>query len=183
MKLLRRPFLRLLSITFVLLVLPAVIALIAVPVLAMLQPVLAACVLEPLVNAFPAPLDAIGHADGAPQAHARDRAAEASDRLGLDARQRDAFGATRPHQLLLQREEVPARDLGHHEVEQDHIVDAYTFELAKCYEQTIKERQLQCLANIDPVLCAEVATGRRTPSGAIVSNTPAAVHAGTSIVS
>ena len=39
-------------------------------------------------------------------------------------------------------------------VEQEHIIRAYTFELGKCYEQAIKERQLQCLANIDPVLCA-----------------------------
>ena len=44
-------------------------------------------------------------------------------------------------------------------VEQEHIVRAYTFELGKCYEQAIKERQLQCLANIDPALCAEVASG------------------------
>lgn len=44
-------------------------------------------------------------------------------------------------------------------VEREHIIRAYTFELGKCYEQTIKERQLQCLANIDPELCAEVATG------------------------
>jgi len=44
-------------------------------------------------------------------------------------------------------------------VEREHIVRAYTFELGKVYEQVIKERQLQCLANIDPVLCQEVATG------------------------
>jgi catalase len=44
-------------------------------------------------------------------------------------------------------------------VEKEHIVAAYTFELGKCYHQAIKERQLQCLAEIDPVLCAEVATG------------------------
>ena len=42
-------------------------------------------------------------------------------------------------------------------VEKEHIIRAYTFELGKCYEQAIKERQLQCLANIDPVLCAQVA--------------------------
>ena len=39
-------------------------------------------------------------------------------------------------------------------VEQEHIVLAYTFELAKCYEQAVKERQLLALANIDPDLCA-----------------------------
>ncbi|WP_296602152.1 catalase [Nocardioides sp.] len=49
-------------------------------------------------------------------------------------------------------------------VEREHIVRAYTFELGKCYEQAIKERQLQCLANIDPVLCAEVATGLGLPA-------------------
>ncbi|MCW2845048.1 MAG: catalase [Nocardioides sp.] len=43
--------------------------------------------------------------------------------------------------------------------EKEHIVLAYTFELAKCYEQTIKERQLLALANIDPDLCAQVAAG------------------------
>ncbi|GAA4209434.1 catalase [Microbispora amethystogenes] len=48
-------------------------------------------------------------------------------------------------------------------VEKEHIVRAYTFELGKCYEQAIKERQLQCLANIDPVLCREVATGLGLP--------------------
>jgi catalase len=49
-------------------------------------------------------------------------------------------------------------------VEREHIIRAYTFELGKCYEQAIKERQLQSLANIDPVLCAEVATGLGLPA-------------------
>jgi catalase len=44
-------------------------------------------------------------------------------------------------------------------VEKEHIVLAYTFELAKCFEQPVKERQLLALANIDPDLCAQVATG------------------------
>ncbi len=44
-------------------------------------------------------------------------------------------------------------------VEQEHIVLAYTFELAKCFEQPVKERQLLALANIDPDLCAQVAVG------------------------
>ncbi|OBF93754.1 catalase HPII [Mycobacterium sp. 852002-51152_SCH6134967] len=43
--------------------------------------------------------------------------------------------------------------------EQEHVVEAYTFELGKCYEQAIKERQLVALANIDPDLCATVAEG------------------------
>jgi catalase len=48
-------------------------------------------------------------------------------------------------------------------VEKEHIIRAYTFELGKCYEQAVKERQLRCLANVDPVLCAEVATGLGLP--------------------
>ena len=49
-------------------------------------------------------------------------------------------------------------------VEKEHIMRAYTFELGKCYEQAIKERQLLALANIDPGLCAEVATGLGLPA-------------------
>ncbi|SCF08182.1 catalase [Micromonospora coriariae] len=49
-------------------------------------------------------------------------------------------------------------------VEKEHIIRAYTFELGKCYHQAIKERQLQGLANIDPVLCAQVATGLGLPA-------------------
>ncbi len=49
-------------------------------------------------------------------------------------------------------------------VEQEHTIRGYTFELGKCYEQAIKERQLQCLANIDPVLCAAVAEGLGLPA-------------------
>ncbi|THV17996.1 catalase [Nocardioides caeni] len=44
-------------------------------------------------------------------------------------------------------------------VEQEHIVLAYTFELSRCYETAIRERQLQALANVDPELCARVAAG------------------------
>ena len=44
-------------------------------------------------------------------------------------------------------------------IEQDHVTAAYTFELSKCYEQTIRERQLQALANIDTALCKKVADG------------------------
>jgi catalase len=49
-------------------------------------------------------------------------------------------------------------------VEKEHIAQAYTFELAKCYEQAIKERQLLALANIDPELCEQVATGLGLPA-------------------
>jgi catalase len=48
-------------------------------------------------------------------------------------------------------------------VEQEHIIRAYTFELGKCYEQAIRERQLLALARIDPVLCREVANGLGLP--------------------
>ncbi|WP_399142564.1 catalase [Streptomyces sp. NBUA17] len=51
-------------------------------------------------------------------------------------------------------------------VEREHIVGAYTFELAKCYEQAIRERTLQVLANIDPELCAGVAEGLGLPAPA-----------------
>jgi catalase len=51
-------------------------------------------------------------------------------------------------------------------VEQEHIIRAYTFELGKCYEQPIRERQLLALANIDPMLCAQVATGLGLPAPA-----------------
>ncbi len=44
-------------------------------------------------------------------------------------------------------------------VEQDHVIGAYTFELSRCWEQTVRERQLRALANIDTRLCAEVAKG------------------------
>ncbi|WP_312855062.1 catalase [Agromyces agglutinans] len=42
-------------------------------------------------------------------------------------------------------------------IEQQHVADAYAFELGKCYEQAIKERQLRALAAIDAELCAIVA--------------------------
>jgi catalase len=44
-------------------------------------------------------------------------------------------------------------------VEQQHIAAAYTFELGKCYEKSIKERQLAILAKIDTSLCQQVAAG------------------------
>jgi catalase len=49
-------------------------------------------------------------------------------------------------------------------VERDHIVLAYTFELSKCFEQAIRERQLASLANVDPELCARVAAGLGLPA-------------------
>ncbi|WP_428815052.1 catalase [Streptomyces albus subsp. chlorinus] len=49
-------------------------------------------------------------------------------------------------------------------VEREHVIAAYTFELSKCYEQSIKERNLRILADIDPELCAGVAAGLGLPA-------------------
>jgi catalase len=50
------------------------------------------------------------------------------------------------------------------EIEQLHIVEAFTFELGKVYEQAIKERELMVLANVDSDLCAQVAAGLGLPA-------------------
>ena len=59
-------------------------------------------------------------------------------------------------------------------IEQAHIVEAYTFELGKCYETPIRERMLTVLANIDTDLCAQVAAGLGlpAPSGSPADVTP-----------
>ncbi|MDQ0259018.1 catalase [Sinomonas atrocyanea] len=49
-------------------------------------------------------------------------------------------------------------------VEKDHVIQAYTFELGKCFETAVRERQLQALANIDAALCAAVAAGLGLPA-------------------
>jgi catalase len=49
-------------------------------------------------------------------------------------------------------------------LEQVHIIEAFTFELGKCYEQAIKERQLEVLANVDADLCKQVAIGLGLPA-------------------
>jgi catalase len=49
-------------------------------------------------------------------------------------------------------------------LEQDHVIQAYTFELGKCREAAIRQRQLLALANIDDGLCAAVATGLGLPA-------------------
>ncbi|MEU0667943.1 catalase [Streptomyces lavendulocolor] len=49
-------------------------------------------------------------------------------------------------------------------VEREHIITAYTFELGKCYDNAVKERQLKALANIDAELCARVAEGLGLPA-------------------
>jgi len=49
-------------------------------------------------------------------------------------------------------------------VEQTHIIAAYTFELGKCQEDVVKERQLRALAEIDGELCRTVADGLGLPA-------------------
>jgi catalase len=49
-------------------------------------------------------------------------------------------------------------------LEQAHIVEAFTFELGKCYEQAVKERELGVLANVDAELCAQVSAGLGLPA-------------------
>jgi catalase len=57
-------------------------------------------------------------------------------------------------------------------VEQDHVIQAYTFELGKCFETPIRERQLQALANIDAGLCAAVAAGLGMPAPEATEQVP-----------
>ena len=49
-------------------------------------------------------------------------------------------------------------------VEQAHVVEALTFELGKVFEQTIKERELLVLADVDADLCGQVARGLGLPA-------------------
>ncbi|MGJ5724121.1 catalase [Brevibacterium sp. H602] len=44
-------------------------------------------------------------------------------------------------------------------VEQQHLADAFTFELGKCYEETIREREVAVLASVDSELARMVAEG------------------------
>ncbi|WP_157425783.1 catalase [Agromyces salentinus] len=48
-------------------------------------------------------------------------------------------------------------------IEQQHVADAYAFELGKCFEENIKLRQLRALASIDADLCATVAAALGVP--------------------
>lgn len=48
--------------------------------------------------------------------------------------------------------------------EKRHVIQAYTFELGKCYDLTIRQRQLQCLANVDAGLVTAVAEGLGLPA-------------------
>ncbi|HEU5111132.1 MAG TPA: catalase, partial [Micromonosporaceae bacterium] len=49
-------------------------------------------------------------------------------------------------------------------MEREHVIRAFTFELGKCYEQAVKERELRVLANVDSELCAQVAIGLGLPA-------------------
>ena len=49
-------------------------------------------------------------------------------------------------------------------IEQAHIVEAFTFELGHVYEQAIKQRELQVLANVNTGLCQQVAAGLGLPA-------------------
>ena len=53
-------------------------------------------------------------------------------------------------------------------IEQAHVVEAFTFELGKVYEEEIKKRTLAVLADVDANLCGLVAAGLglRAPHGA-----------------
>ena len=61
-------------------------------------------------------------------------------------------------------------------VEKQHIVAAYAFELGKVREPAIRERQLQCLAEIAPDLCDGVAAAlglaAPSPKGELVDPEP-----------
>jgi catalase len=49
-------------------------------------------------------------------------------------------------------------------IEKVHVIEAFTFELGKCYEKSIKERELEVLANVDADLCRQVADGLGLPA-------------------
>ncbi|BBH68959.1 catalase [Actinoplanes sp. OR16] len=49
-------------------------------------------------------------------------------------------------------------------LEQEHMVEAFTFELGKCYETPIRERMLTVLAKVDAGLTAKVAAGLGLPA-------------------
>jgi len=48
-------------------------------------------------------------------------------------------------------------------VERQHVAQAYSFELGKCYEEAVRQRQLSCLAAIDPGLAEQVASALGLP--------------------
>ncbi|HKY13789.1 MAG TPA: catalase [Microthrixaceae bacterium] len=58
------------------------------------------------------------------------------------------------------------------EVERDHIVGAFSFELGKCVRRDVRERMLVNLANVDGELCERVAThlGLEAPAGTVAAD-------------
>ena len=59
------------------------------------------------------------------------------------------------------------------EVERDHLVSAYTFELSKCFDETIRRRVVaEVLAHIDQELAESVATGLGLPAPEPVKDLP-----------
>ena len=56
------------------------------------------------------------------------------------------------------------------DVEQEHLADAISFELGKCYEQAVKERTVAVLANVDQTLAATVAGNLGLPAPAPVEH-------------
>lgn len=57
-------------------------------------------------------------------------------------------------------------------VEQSHLVDAFTFELGKCWDETIRQREVDVLAAVDAELAQRVASGLGLSPGR--PNTPPA---------
>ncbi len=51
-------------------------------------------------------------------------------------------------------------------IEKIHVIEAFTFELGKCFAQSIQERVLLSLARVDAELCAAVAEGLGLPAPA-----------------
>ncbi|OOC04905.1 catalase [Amycolatopsis azurea] len=49
-------------------------------------------------------------------------------------------------------------------IEKVHVIEAFTFELGKCFSTTIQERMLESLARVDAELCAAVADGLGLPA-------------------
>ncbi|MFC0674345.1 catalase [Brachybacterium hainanense] len=66
------------------------------------------------------------------------------------------------------------------DLERDHVVAAYSFELGRCTDPAVRERQVQCLAFIDSQLCARVASALGLPApdaGAAASGPEGSAHA------
>ncbi|MEJ7707355.1 MAG: catalase-related domain-containing protein [Nocardioidaceae bacterium] len=69
------------------------------------------------------------------------------------------------------------------QVEKLHIVEAFTFELGKCYEQPVRSQMLENLAKVHSELCTAVAEGLglATPSGLSTSDTSQELELGVEV--